>query len=95
MKLRKTRICVETKANGSVWYTAEYKYGWWWTTFNDLHSDLNVFNIAIEWVDEVDIVDGSEQQAKSLIDFYIRHCKYEQACKIENKVVKTAYESYP
>ena len=29
MKLRKTRIRVETKSNGSVWYTPEYKYGWW------------------------------------------------------------------
>lgn len=99
MKLRKTRIKKEIKANGSIEYIPEYKYWFWWTSFADLYADSDVFNISVQWIkqksDNGETLERNEAQCKELIDFYVRQVKYQQACEIENAVVKTEYEKYP
>lgn len=96
MKIRKTRIKKTTKANGSVQYVAEYKWGFWWYQFNDFFgASHNAGDIYRLWVRGQDELEGSEDEAKSLIDFYIQRVKYQNACEMENKVVKVEYEGYP
>lgn len=99
MKLRKTRIKKETKANGAVEYTPEYKYWFWWTSFADLDADHEMFNISAEWlqtkIDNSEPIERTETQCKELIDFYQRKVKHSWASSIENKIVKTEYEEYP
>lgn len=94
MKLRKTRIKKQTKANGSVVYIAEYKYGFWWKQFDDLFASHEEWKIYNKWY-EMNNYTGTEKQAKHLIDFYIARVKYKNACKIENKIVSVEYENYP
>lgn len=95
MKIRKTRIRKETKANGSVTYTAQYKYGWWWSDFNDLYASHEMWRVFYDWAPFQDDFTWSEKQAKDLIEYYIRKVKYEQASKIENKIIKIEYKGYP
>ena len=96
MKIRKTRIKKQTKANGSVIYSAQYKYGFWWTDFNDLYASHTMCKFFYDWATATsDEIVWSKKQAKDLIDYYIRKVKYEQASKIGNKIVKTEYEGYP
>ena len=99
MKLRRTRIKKETKDNGSVEYIPEYKYWFWWTSFADVYADRDVFNISVKWIkhkfDNGEVIERNEAQCKELIDFYVRQVKYQQACKIENAVVRSEYEKYP
>lgn len=95
MKVRKTRIKKQTKANGSVVYSAQYKYGFWWADFNDLYASHKMWRFFYDWVTLQDDVTWTEKQAKDLIDYYIRKVKHEQSSKIENKVIKTEYEGYP
>lgn len=95
MKIRKTRIKKQTKANGNIVYTAQYKYGWWWSDFNNLYASREMWRVFYDWVQFQDDFTWSEKQAKDLIDYYIRKVKHEQASKIENKVIKTEYKGYP
>jgi len=100
MKIRKTRIKKTTKANGCVQYTAEYKWGLWWYEFDDsmgpdAHARLSYYDWAKTLLNRTGKFEFSEQEARALIHSYIRLIKYKNACKIENKVVKTEYEGYP
>lgn len=96
MKIRKTRIKKTTKANGSVKYVAEYKWGFWWYQMNDWFGPSSqVVDSYRKWVVDVDELTGTEQEAKALIDFYIERVKYQNSCEVENKVVKVEYEEYP
>lgn len=99
MKIRKTRIKKTTKANGSVQYVAEYKWGFWWKCFDDCWADLVVRGIWEEWhlnfVREDRNGINSEAEQKKLIDFYIARVKHVNACLIENEVVKVDCERYP
>lgn len=96
MKLRKTRVKKTTKANGSVQYTAEYKWGFWWYQFDDcMGGCANALEYYYDWAKLYSKHQFSEKEAKSLIDFYIMRVNYWNACNIENKVVKVEYEGYP
>lgn len=100
MKIRKTRIKKTTKANGSVQYVAEYKCGVWWYQFDDsMGPSGNARHIYSEYKIELrrkgDYCHKTEEQTKVLIDFYITRVNYQNACEIENKVVKVEYEGYP
>lgn len=100
MKIRKTRIKKTTKANGSVKYVAEYKWGFWWYQFDDLMATSgNARDICVSYIIEQRrrgiVFDSSEKQAKDLIDYYVSMVKYQNACEMENKVVKVEYEGYP
>lgn len=100
MKIRKTRIKKTTKANGSVYYVAEYKWGFWWYQFNDsMGASVNARDIYFSYIIDVRrrgyLPDHSEKQAKEVIDFYTAMVKYQNACEMENKVVKVEYEGYP
>lgn len=100
MKIRKTRIKKTTKANGSVQYVAEYRWGFWWYQFNDLMGASGnardiYFSYIIDMRSKGGLPDHSEKQAKEVIDFYIARVKYQNACEVENKVVKVEYERYP
>ncbi len=96
MKLRKTRIKQNTKANGAKEYFPQYK-GWiFWNDFYSWDSsDHDIWKITAKWLDTKASVNRTEEEAKELIDFYIARVKHKQACKIENKVVKIEYEDYP
>ena len=51
MKLRKTRIKETTKANGSKFYTPEYKWGlWWYSMFDNMAPDGLLRNDAFNWL---------------------------------------------
>lgn len=96
MKIRKTRIMKETKANGSVRYVAEYKWGFWWYEFNDMMAPIDEpRSICCDWIRSKDVITRSEQEAKDLIDFYIQSVNHINACLIENAIIKTEYEGYP
>lgn len=96
MKIRKTRIKKTTKANGSVYYVAEYKWGFWWYSFGDMEGpDMRCRAEALRWVRGQGSIKHTEKEAKSLIDFYIERVKYQNASEMENKVVKVEYEGYP
>lgn len=96
MKIRKTRIKKTTKANGSVEYVAEYKWGFWWYQFNDLMPPVDEpRSICRDWIRSKDEITHSEQEVKDLIDFYIARVNYINACLIENEVVKIECERYP
>lgn len=100
MKIRKTRIKKLTKAKGSVQYVAEYKWGFWWYQFNDSMGPSGnardiYFSYKIELRRKGEFFDFSEQQAEELIDTYVARVKYQNACEIENKVVKIECERYP
>lgn len=96
MKIRKTRIKKTTKANGSMKYIAEYKWGFWWYQFDDcMGGCANARNYYYDWAQRHCKYQFSEQEAKSLIDYYIKRVNYWNSCNIENKVVKVEYEGYP
>lgn len=98
MKLRRTRIKKITKANGSVEYVAQYKYGLWWCCFNEFYADSEVKEMYGEWAKmsrNKKFSKGTDEMAKHIIDFYVRKVKHLQASNHENKVVKTEYEKYP
>lgn len=96
MKIRKTRIKKTTKANGSVHYVAEYKWGFWWYQFDDSMAACSYARSSYyEWIKSKDEITRSEQEAKELIDFYIARVNYINACLIENEVVKVEHERYP
>lgn len=96
MKLRKTRIRKVTKANGSVEYFAEYKWGFWWYSFADMMGpDSYARSVCYDWIKTKDTIKRSEQEVKELIDFYIARVKWKNACDIGNKVIKEEYEKYP
>ncbi len=96
MKIRKTRIKKTTKANGAVYFTAEYKWGFWWYQFNDMMAPVvEPSYICYEWIKSKDEINHSEQQAKELIDYYIKRMKHKAACAIENEIVKVEHERYP
>lgn len=100
MKIHKTRIKKTTKANGSVQYVAEYKWGFWWYQFDDcMGPSGNARDIYLSYRiamhEKGGLPDRSEKQAKEIIDFYIERVKYQNACVMENKVVKVEYEGYP
>lgn len=101
MKIRKTRIKKVTKANGSVKYNAEYKWGLWWYQFDDLMGPGEIvrdiyfsYNLDARLKGEYHLP-YSEKQAKEIIDFYIAMVKHLNACEIENEVVMVEYEGYP
>jgi hypothetical protein len=96
MRIRKTRIKKETKANNSVKYTAEYKWGFWWYQFSDMMSpDDEPRSISHDWIRNKENFNHSEQEAKDLIDFYIARVNHVNASLIENEVVKEESERYP
>lgn len=96
MKIRKTRIKKTTKASGSVQYAAEYKWGFWWYSFGDIMApDAFCRTQAFLWLGQQKGIKNTEEEAKALIDFYIERVKYQNACEMENKVVKVEYEGYP
>lgn len=96
MKIRKTRIKKSTKANGAVYFTAEFKWGFWWYQFNDMMAPVAEHrSICYDWIKSKDEIDRSEQQAKELIDYYISRVKHTTACATENGLVKTECERYP
>lgn len=96
MKIRKTRIKKTTKANGAVYFTAEYKWGFWWYQFNDMMAPVaEPRSICCDWIRSKDVITCSEEQAKELIDYYIQRMKYKAACAIENEIVKVECERYP
>lgn len=95
MKLRRTRIKKTTKANDSVEYVAQYKYGLWWCYFYDdgFISCLDARCIFLDWPALGKY--KSKESAKSLIDFYVSYVNYQNAVHMENKVISTEYEEYP
>lgn len=99
MKIRKTRIKKTTKANGSVQYVAEYKWGFWWKCFDDIWADLAVRRIWEDWhlkfVREDRNGINSEVEQKKLIDHYIAQVRYKNACNMETQVLKSTVEDYP
>lgn len=97
MKLRKTRLKKETKANGAVVYTAQYRSLFEWFSFDDYDGRMFMFEIWCDWSETVGKLVGhtSEEQAKSIIDFYISRVQHKNASAIENEIVKTEYEKYP
>jgi len=96
MKIRKTRIKKTTKASGAVYYSAEFKWGFWWYKFNDMMAAVaEPRSICYDWIKIQDEVDHSEQQAKNLIDYYISRMKHKAACLIENEIIKEECERYP
>ena len=98
MKIRKTRIKTETLANGKVEYSPQYKYFIWWCDFNEFYACSDVFRIFGEWAKmrrNKKFAENTDEWCKDLIDYYVRQVKYQQACKIENAVVKAEYEKYP
>jgi hypothetical protein len=98
MKTRKTRIKKTTKASGSVQYTAEYKWGFWWYQFNDMMAPIGEpRSICYDWITRKGTgnFNHSQQEAQDLIDFYIARVKHVNACLIENEVVKVECERYP
>jgi len=97
MKLRKTRIKKTTKANGAVRYTAEYKWGFWWYEFTDMMAPVGEpRSICYDWIKNKESpINSSEQDAKELIDFYIRRVNHINASLIENEIVKVEYKGYP
>lgn len=96
MKIRKTRIKKTTKANSSVQYVAEYKWGFWWYSFGDMMApDSECRALAFLWRAQQKEVKHTEEEAKSLIDYYIAQVKHRNASEMENKVVKVEYEGYP
>lgn len=96
MKIRKTRIKKTTKANGAVYFTAEFKWGFWWYQFNDMGAPVaEPSYICYEWIKSKDEISNSEQDAKDLIDYYISRMKHKAACAIENEIVKVECERYP
>lgn len=98
MKIRKTKIKKETKANGSVRYIAEYKWGFWWYQFGDMMAPASApRQICYDWLNTkaIENFTSSKQDAKDLIDYYIARVKHINACLIENEIIKTEYEGYP
>ena len=96
MKIRKTRIKKSTKANGAVYFTAEFKWGFWWYQFNDMMAPVEEpSHICYDWIKSKEDIDHSEQQAKELIDYYISRMKHKAACATENEIVKVEHERYP
>lgn len=98
MKIRKTRVNKSTRANGTVYFTAEFKWRLWWYQFHDTMAPITQpFSICNDWIRSKgrDAIDDSEQQAKDLIDYYIKRMKHKAACAIENEIAKVDYESYP
>jgi hypothetical protein len=97
MKLRRTRIKKTAKANGKEIYTAEYKWGFWWKSFDDFNGSC--WEIYYKWadsyLDKVGMFKHSEEEAKQLIDFYTNHINHKNACEMENKVVGETWENYP
>ena len=99
MKLRKTRIKKTTKANGTVQYMPEYKWGFWWKQFNDSEADIDIYRL---WHKESYVQQRRDMgfmltldYAKYIIDQYLSRIKYDEACKSENNIVKVEYEDYP
>lgn len=95
MKLRKTRIKETTKANGSKFYTPEYKWGlWWYSMFDIMAPDgdvwLSVHNPGSGCVGFLTL-----EKAQDVIDFYIRNINHRKASAIENKHISTKTERYP
>lgn len=98
MKLRKTRIKKETKAGGKVEYIAEYKTTFYWQSFYDWGQGTSVFasDCLLAYAKKhPDVRIRTEEFAKGVIDTYIARVKYNNACDIENKIVKTEYQRYP
>lgn len=101
MKIRKTRVKKTTKANGSVYYVAEYKWGFWWYQFDDcMGPSGNARYIFAMYIHDLErgrrsFSNSEEQEAKAFIDSYIAYVNYQNACEMENKVVKVEYEGYP
>lgn len=100
MKIRKTRIKKTTKANGAVYFTAEYKWGFWWYQFDDSMGPCRVARSSYcGWLERhyklVGKFEFNQQEARHIIDNYIRQVQYLTACAIENKLVKIEYEDYP
>lgn len=96
MKIRKTRIKKSTKANGVVYFIAEYKWSFWWYQFNDMMAPVEEpRSICYDWIKSKDEINSSEQQAKELIDYYIKRMKHKASSAIENEIVKVEYERYP
>ena len=98
MNLRKTRIKKETKANGTVEYSAQYKYWFWWCDFHEFYADSEVKEIYGEWAKgegNTAFPKRDDEACRNLIDFYIRRVNHLQASSHENKVVKTECEKYP
>lgn len=96
MKLRKTRIKKETKANGAVVYTAQYK-GWIdWYNFNAWDGSSLMWSIYASYTKGLKKeLDGSQERAQGMIDYYISYVNHKNASAIENEIVKTEYEKYP
>lgn len=95
MKLRRTRIKKITKANGSVEYAAQYKYGLWWCYFyedgfiscDDARCIFKCWPSFGEY--------SSKERAQNLIDFYVKHVNYQNVVDMGNKADSTEYEEYP
>lgn len=102
MKIRKTRIQKQTKANGIINYQPQYKGLFFWHDFFDFQTlDRHVWHIVNDFIDSNEEDDfkklrgGTLELAKKMIDFYIAQVNYKNACTLENKIVKTEYEKYP
>lgn len=98
MKLRRTRIKKETKANNTIEYSAQYKYWFWWCDFHEFYADSEVKEIYGEWAKmskNKKFTKGTDEMARHIIDFYVRRVKHLRARSCENKVVKIDYEKYP
>lgn len=98
MKLRRTRIKKTTKANGTVEYVAQYKYGLWWCPFDilDIFTAKECFYAWSSWLDCLGMKDdGSKESAKSLIEFYVKRVNCRNTVDMGDEVVTTDYEEYP
>jgi len=72
VKLRKTRIEKSTKANGSVQFSAQFKWGFWWYGFSDMMAPISdPRHVWCSWLGKKDSLSYSEQEAKDLY-IYIR-----------------------
>lgn len=100
MKIRKTRIKKTTKANGGLYFTAEYKWGFWWYQFDDSMGPCRRARSSYYGWSECHYrlmgkFEFNQQEAKHIIDNYIRQVQYLNACAIENEIVKVECERYP
>lgn len=102
MKIRKTRVQKQIKANGSINYYPQYKGLFFWYDFFDFQtSDRKVWSIVKDFIDSNEEEDfkklkgGTLELAKKMIDFYIAQVNHKNACTLENKVIKTEYLDYP
>lgn len=99
MKIRKTRILKQTLANGKEVYWPQYKYLGFWFDFDNYEVDQQVYAIAVEWmkskVEGGGVIEKTENSCKELVNFYIRHVNYINACNLENKVIKQDIIKWP